>query len=64
MVDNITFLNNFCGFWSVAINTMEKLQFLVNVQSLSIIDIGRPALADAHNRPITSFSKQNNKKCF
>jgi len=43
---------------------MEKLQFLVEVQSLPIIGIGQPALADAHNWPIISFNKQNNKKCF
>jgi len=43
---------------------MEKLQFLVEVQSLPIIGIGQATLADAHNRPIISFSKQNNKKCF
>jgi len=29
MVGNITFLMIFCGFWSVAVNTMDKLQFLV-----------------------------------
>ena len=29
MLSNITFFNDFCGFWSVAINTMDKLQFLV-----------------------------------
>ena len=29
MVGNITFLMIFCRFWSVAINTMDKLQFLV-----------------------------------
>jgi len=29
MVGNITFLMIFCGFWSVAVNTMDKLQFLI-----------------------------------
>ena len=29
MVGNITFLMIFCGLWSVAVNTMDKLQFLI-----------------------------------
>ena len=28
MVGKTTFLWFFCGFWSVAVNTMDKLQFL------------------------------------
>jgi len=28
MLSNIIFLMIFCGFWSVAVNTMDKLQFL------------------------------------
>ena len=29
MAGNIHLFNDFCGFWSIAINTMDKLQFLV-----------------------------------
>ena len=29
MLSNMIFLMIFCGFWSVAVNTVDKLQFLV-----------------------------------
>jgi len=29
MLSNITFLMIFCGFWSVAVNAVDKLQFLI-----------------------------------
>jgi len=33
IVCNISFLNDFCGFWSITIYTMDKLQFLVLITS-------------------------------
>ena len=37
MLINITFLMIFCGFWSVAVNTVDKLQFLVLIGLFAVL---------------------------
>jgi len=38
MLSDITFLMIFCGFWSIAFNTVDKLQFLVYIIVINDVD--------------------------
>ena len=52
MMSNMTFFDDFCGFWSVAVNTMDKLQFLVLIivkKLNSLKYLVRTTVAESHN---------------
>jgi len=55
MLSNITFLMIFCSFWSVAVNTIHKLQFLVLIFAVLLSELCNMSLYN-YKIYLSSFS--------